>query len=163
MLHRADLWAIPFSLLWGGFAIFWEWLALSMGGPVFLAFWGIPFVLFGLYLIAGRFWFDARRRSQTRYALTSERVLIASGPGFRRVQSVPLRQLSDVELDEQADGSGSITLGRANAGPWSLIGWRTGLMPPSWPGVPKGAPQLEGVADAQRVVQRIREAQQRAR
>ena len=52
-MHRADLWAIPFSILWGGFAIYWEWKVLTMDSPGFFVFCGIPFVLMSRYLARG--------------------------------------------------------------------------------------------------------------
>src|SRR3954471_6987431 len=60
----ADGFLVPFSLMWGGFAIFWEAAAFAGGTPFFFKLWGIPFVLVGVYFIAGRFVVKARRKRQ---------------------------------------------------------------------------------------------------
>lgn len=75
-LRRVDTLLIPFSLMWGGFAIFWETMALRGGAPFFFRLWGIPFVLYGIYFMIGRFFWDAYRRSTTWYGLTADSALI---------------------------------------------------------------------------------------
>src|SRR5260370_14417493 len=84
VLRSSDVFLITFSILWGGFAIFWETSVLSQarkGGnaaSLFMVLWGIPFVLVGLYMIFFRFIVDARRREHACYGLTDRRAIIVT-------------------------------------------------------------------------------------
>ncbi len=53
---------IPFSIMWAGFALFWEFMVLMTDAPFFFKLWGIPFVLVGLYMLIGRFVVDAMQK-----------------------------------------------------------------------------------------------------
>jgi hypothetical protein len=107
-LQPTDAMLIPFSLLWGGFAFYWEYEVVTTHQFWVLQLWGIPFVLLGLYLVAGRFFADAYWRGLTYYGLTDKRVMIARG---QTTQSIPLSDLSGVALAAQSGGSGTIVLG----------------------------------------------------
>src|SRR6476659_2074117 len=72
-LRASDAFVIPFSILWCGFALFWEFTAVTKGAPFFFMLWGIPFVLAGLYFVFGRFFIDAGTRERTYYGVTSDR------------------------------------------------------------------------------------------
>ncbi len=148
VVRPADLFLIPFSLLWGGFAIFWEVSVLRMPAPGFFALWGIPFVLMGLYVIVGRFFVDAWRRQRTTYALTTTRVIIRTGTSLN---SLDLRTLTNITVIERRDGTGTISFGPSN--PLSSM-----LGGASWPGMPL-ALAFDMIADVQRVYGQIREAQ----
>lgn len=151
VLRPSDVFMIPFSLLWGGFAVFWELTVIRSGGPGFFVLWGIPFVLVGLYITVGRFMVDARRRARTSYALTSERVIINSGVFAPVTKSLDLRTLSDVTLRERSDGAGTITFGPQY--PFATMYAGT-----AWPGIPQ-PPSFEMIPDARRVYNLLREAQ----
>jgi hypothetical protein len=157
ILRGADAFMIPFSLLWGGFAIFWELSVINSNAPAFFVLFGIPFVLIGIYLIIGRFFFEAKHRAHTYYAVTNERVLIVSGLFGRKVQSLNLRTLSDLSLSETKGDEGTITFGGGS--PFgSMFGGFSG-----WPGM--GAylgPRFELVANAKTIFETIRGAQRAA-
>ena len=156
-LSRIDVFLIPFSFLWGGFAIFWETTALREDAPAFFVVWGIPFVLIGLYLVIGRFFTDAKRRERTVYALTDRRVIIASGFISKSIKSLDLHTLSDVTLEEEGGGVGTITFGP------SLPMWRW-FGGAGWPGAGLyRGPILESVTAAREVFHQIRTAQQALR
>jgi hypothetical protein len=75
----ADLFLVPFSIMWGGFAVFWEGTAIASGAPLFFMVWGIPFVAMGCYVVFGRFVFKRRKKLRTAYGLTADRALVAVG------------------------------------------------------------------------------------
>ena len=156
LLRPADVFMVPFSLLWGGFAIFWEQGVLQSNAPAFFALWGVPFVVIGLYMIIGRFFVDARLRAKTFYGLTDRRAIIISGLFSRTITSLPLRTLTDVSLQERPDRSGTIMLGR----PQPYSAWSSGMR---WPGMGQYAtPTFEMIPDAKRVHDQLLEAQRAA-
>ncbi len=141
---------IPFSLMWGGFAVFWEVSALRQSGPLFFALWGIPFVLVGLYITVGRFFFDSYQRSRTYYGLTDQRVIIRTAKG---VKSLTLHGLADVSLKEAGDRSGTIALGSGDPRYSFFAG-------AGWPGMSKfQPPSFEMIENARQVYTQIRDAQ----
>jgi hypothetical protein len=118
LFHASDWGMIPFSLLWGGFAIFWETGVLgfwntskSSPHPVsdFMALWGIPFVLVGQYMIWGRFILDAWLKRRTFYAITNRRVLLLQEGWKRKTNFVYLDSIA--EVSREGDAVGSVWLG----------------------------------------------------
>ena len=157
-----DFLLIPFSLMWGGFAIFWEYSALThpngQGSTgIFLSLLGIPFVCIGLYLIFGRFFVDAYNRSRTYYGVTNERIIILSGLFTRQVKSLQLRTLSDVTLNQGSNNHGTILFGPSpNTMGFSLP---TG----SWPGAARyNPPSFDLIERPKEVYDIIRQAQKKA-
>ena len=178
--QSADIFLVPFSLMWGGFAIFWEAMVLTMSHrhtkaiPLFFSLWGIPFVLVGLYLIFGRFLVDAFRRSNTYYGLTDRRAIIITGLfdrqpaldlstlaglvmglGHAKVSSLDLRTMTDVSMTERGDGSGTITFGPQN--PYTFLAGS------GWPGLRYGyvTPRFKLIEQVMSVYMQIRAAQQK--
>ncbi len=152
-LVAADLVMVPFSLLWCGFAIFWERSALAAQQPGFFALWGAPFVAMGLYIVFGRFIVDAVRRGKITYGLTTSRLITVSGLFGRQVRSIELTSLGEITLRERPDKSGTVILG-STGGP---NGWASSLMSPSWPGAARYLPpMLEAIDNARAVYEKIR-------
>ena len=160
-LGPADVVLVPFSLMWGGGALFWEAQVLRSNAPLFFALWGLPFVAVGVFLIAGRFFVDAWIRARTTYAVTSQRVLIVqSGQSGQRisartVKSIPLASLTAIAASTRRDGTGRVVLGGA-ALPYGLTSGSRGRRA-------AGVPTLEGVDNPEAVAELIRRAQREAR
>lgn len=156
-LRGSDAFMIPFSLMWGGFAVLWEATVLVTNAPLLFKLWGIPFVLMGLYITIGRFFVDSMQRAKVAYGLTSRRAIIVSGLRARSVKSLLLKGLSDVTLTEGKESRGTIMLGPAS--PWGRL---YGNM--SWPGMPSMAsPAFEMIEDAKSVYTSLRAAQSEGR
>lgn len=155
--RTAEVFLIPLSLLWGGFAIFWEVMVLRIPkqqpiGYVFPLF-GLPFVLVGLYLMFGRFLYDAKSRENTEYALTADRVIIKSGIFSKKVMSLNLKSLADISLTENADGTGTITFGESTYPFGSMMRF-------NWPGmVTSPVPSFEWISNAHTVYDLILKVQ----
>ncbi|OEE59304.1 hypothetical protein A1OQ_20375 [Enterovibrio norvegicus FF-162] len=155
VFRTGDIFLIPFSLLWCGFAIFWEVSVLLSGAPFFFLLFGGVFVIIGLNFVFGRFFWDSLQRSKTFYGISDDRVVIVSGVFQKSINSLSLRTLSNLSVKESTNGQGTIFLGQV-----SFTESMYGGM--SFPGAPKGTPKLELVNDAKRVFKTLIDAQKSA-
>lgn len=114
LFHPEDGYMIPFSLLWGGFAIFWEASVLGIwgnttkhgtGAPAFMVLWGIPFVLVGQYFIWGRFLYDAWLKRRTYYGVTNRRVLIVQEGWQRKTSATDLAGIPTITREGSRIGT----------------------------------------------------------
>jgi hypothetical protein len=155
MFASSDILFVPFSLLWGGFAIFWESSVLREHAPFFFKLWGIPFVLVGLYLIVGRFFADAWMRRQTAYALTAQRALIIRRGPWPKTTSLALGSIANIQLMEGAGGRGTIQFGETPFGRGSPFR--------AWPGTGPSVPSFISIEDARSVFAKIQASNTGAR
>jgi hypothetical protein len=162
LLRPSDALMIPFSLLWGGFAIFWEVSAINMSwgdgspNPVGFIFplFGLPFVLAGLYAIFGRFFVDRVRRAKTYYALTNQRAIIISGLINPSVRSIDYRKLPEINFNAWKEGWGTINFGTPY--PWERF-YTSGAFPGF--GRHEITPKFDLIADARSVYQQLKRLQ----
>jgi hypothetical protein len=124
--RASDLVQIPFSLFWCGFVVVWETMALQVplsaaksahhSGTAYLVswlfpLWGVPFLVIGLHMLIGRFFYDAAMRKRTWYALTDQRLIILKGYFSTSVSSFDHASLTNLNLVERTDGTGDILFG----------------------------------------------------
>jgi hypothetical protein len=114
VIFHSDDWAmIPFSLMWTGFTVFWEAGALGFwgkepqrGGPnVFMALWGIPFLVMGNYMVWGRFLVDAWLKRRTYYAVTNRRVLVVQDGWKKKTSMTFLESIPAIEREGAVTGT----------------------------------------------------------
>ena len=123
-LSGRDALLIPFSLAWGGFALFWNfgvWSSSSTGEGMdwFFRLWGLPFLIVGVYLIIGRFIHDAALRKTVVYGVTDQRVVLMGGLVWTKFSSLDIRRLPKLELTEHRDGTGTIDFEGGDSMRWS--------------------------------------------
>ena len=133
IFERVDIFLVPFSLLWGGFALAWEAGVLGLGVfgeghrsavPWFFVLWGIPFVLVGLYFIAGRFFYKAWRKRRTYYALTNKRALVLLEGRGHTLRACFLSAVPTINKSVRPSGVGTITFGNTS---WASMYDNTGM------------------------------------
>lgn len=118
----ADLFFVPFSLLWFGFIIFWESMVLFIspapaGINIPFALFGIPFLLIGLYITFGRFIYKRWKKRRTFYAVTSKRIMIITRTSVQRSQIRDIYALSDIDVRVRSDGIGTLSFPASDSRP----------------------------------------------
>jgi hypothetical protein len=118
IFHPSDWYMIPFSLMWGGFAIFWEFGVTGTGGsssnhavPSFFMLWGIPFIVVGQYFIWGRFFYAAWKKTRIVYAITNQRILVLVLSPGRKVISSFIDAIPSIDKEIRSDGIGTLKFG----------------------------------------------------
>jgi hypothetical protein len=152
---RGAWFLLPFSVLWGGFALFWEAGVLTSHAPIFFSLWGIPFVVAGLYLIFGRIPVARREARLTRYAITDRRVLLLRGAFRQQLTEIDLKDIPSPQLERGRGATGTITFG-SSASPFRA--------PPGWPTLGMYAQALAFlvIPDADRVYRILQDARLQA-
>jgi hypothetical protein len=128
----ADLYLVPFSVLWAGFVLFWNISVWSMvRSEPFFALWGLPFLAMGAYMVAGRFFHEAWLRAHLLYAVTSRRIIVMRTPPFQRLKSLEIGYLPTLDYEEHRDGRGTLTFDfdEQDGNPW-WVGHRPRIWSP---------------------------------
>lgn len=124
-----DIFLVPFSLMWGGFAIFWNFLVWfppgnGSGDPgIFFHLWGLPFLVIGLYIILGRFWHDSSLRKRIYYAVSNKRIIILRTYRSTKIASLDRDRLPRLDLSEHRDGTGTIIFEASSVDPMMSMGF----------------------------------------
>lgn len=108
---RGDMFLIPFSILWGGFAIFWEATVFLSGAPVFFLLFGSIFVAVGLYMIFGRFIYKKLKKGRTYYAVTNKRIIAVEAGSSRHISAEYIDRIPCINKTVRSDGIGTLVFG----------------------------------------------------
>ena len=146
-----DVFLVPFTVIWCGFAVFWTISAVRAGAGMIFILYGLMFVTFGLAIMVGRFFLDAWLRARTRYALTDRRVLINRSGPLKDFTAVSLDRLPDARLIEFKNNRGSIRFGHS-------AGVSSGRSFAAWVPALDPTPQFVAVPDARHVFDIVQRA-----
>jgi hypothetical protein len=117
IFHSDDWVTIPFSLLWCGFFVFWEFEVVqgtrktSSSPGAFMILWGLAFLCGGLYMVVGRFFHDAWLKRRTYYAATNRRVLILQDGLFAKCKTKTIFLEAIADINREGSFRGTIWLG----------------------------------------------------
>jgi len=148
-----DMFLVPFSLLWCGFAIFWTYMAARQGAPLFFDAWGAMFICIGLFFVFGRFAVDAWLRQRISYAVTDKRILIMRTAPFANFTSIDLERLPDIQLTGEGEKRGNLRFGAATSFFANPSGWPQSRYQGfgSWSPALDPVPQFLGIEDPSKV------------
>lgn len=151
LLLARDGYAIPFMLAWCGIVAVGVVSESGKSSVMGMAILSVMTVI-GIFGLAGRYVIDAWLRSNTIYALTSQRIVIARARPFAAFLALDLDRLPPLELIEGANGRGTIRFGRlpAEVDIEDNPGW--------WLPVLDRVPQFLAIADARQVFDQIQQA-----
>lgn len=121
--RREDWFQIPIAFVWLGMALFWEgtvllqtlldWTRFAHLQPFYLLFalYGMVFVVIGLYISIGRFFWDSYSRAHTTYGITNRRLIMHRGGIRPKTQSLDTTSLRNLQLEVRRGGYGTLSIG----------------------------------------------------
>lgn len=114
---RSDVFLIPFSGFFGIFSMTWMGMALraaasgSQPSVAIMPLFGVPFILMGLYLMFGRFWYKALKKRNTYYALTNKRVMSLTKLFGVRLNAMYINAIPVINKTIGGSGTGTLIFG----------------------------------------------------
>ena len=103
---KQDIYLIPFSIFWCGFAV--SWFVNASGSEFFFTLGGIPCLLVGIYLLIGRFFVTAYVRKNTVYVITNKKIIRKNG---KKLDMLDVSNLPPMYTEIYKNGCGTISFG----------------------------------------------------
>lgn len=105
IFSRRDIITTLFGIAWLSFSLFWEFTVLKSSGSIFFAFFGIPFVCIGIYLVLGKHLQTVLLRNKTFYVITNKKILVKRG---NRISMYDAKDLPPMDVEIHKNGNGTI-------------------------------------------------------
>lgn len=114
MISYGDYMYIPFSLMWMGFVVYWEYMVTVYRYPFVFHLLGIPMVLAGLYMAIGRFAYKRYKKTNSCYVVTNRRVIEAYEDKRIGYKEKPLSEIGRMVRFVEKDGFGTLVFDDIN-------------------------------------------------
>lgn len=109
VLNWADIYNIPFSVIWTAIALYMSVTTMMQAELAALSIFLWLFVLFGFYIMFGRFWVLYLNKKKTVYGVTNLRILLCTG---KKATSIYYPMVPSVQRKVKKDGTGTVTIGK---------------------------------------------------
>ncbi len=113
LIREKDLLLIPGSIILVGFAGLMNVIAFYFYNSLLLQVFAVGVSALAVYLGLFRFLADIRRRRRIHYCVTNFRVMMCSGRR-QTLRTLPLKNIERMDLAEEKNGRGHISLGNTN-------------------------------------------------
>ncbi|WP_426671281.1 PH domain-containing protein [Mucilaginibacter sp. McL0603] len=144
-----DLFLTPFGIVLIAFGSFW--LSVLNSGIFFLIVPGLFLVFFGIFLAAGRYFYDKRYRETAAYGITGQRIIIKSGVLSKRVYSFAIQTIKEISFTKGKNKSGTIIIGPKVSGRYTIGPGNTWSL-----GVPNLMEEIEDVKNVYDLIFEVR-------
>jgi len=118
LFSKADIFLVPFSLLWGGMAFFGIGSTLlkhNLKGNQALPFLpAIIFLVVACYITFGRFILKAYKKKRTYYFVTNKRVITLTDMCNRTIQAEFIDRTPSINKTVNSQGVGTVSFGNSN-------------------------------------------------
>jgi hypothetical protein len=117
LFSQTDYFLIPLTLIWTVFFFFatWNiWDPVLHGNPdsfIFPDIILIIFLLIGVYILFGRFFFKKWKKQRTFYAVTNRRVLVLTKTFGEQLQESNIKLIPAINKRVRSDGIGTLIFG----------------------------------------------------
>lgn len=108
MFAYGDAMYIPFSLMWLGFVIIWEYSTVTYHYPWVFHLLGVPMVIVGLYMAFGRFIYKRYKKTNSCYVLTNKRAIEAYDAAWLGYKEKSLKDVGRMVRFVEKDGYGCL-------------------------------------------------------
>ncbi|MEM6723286.1 MAG: hypothetical protein AAF598_04560 [Bacteroidota bacterium] len=123
VLYAPDWAVVPMSIFFVGFSAYWLYVFAIMSAGFLLGILILAiFLLISMYILVGRFWYAAYRKSRVYYALTDKRLIWVTDYKRKMKWDLKLTDIAVVEIKQRPSQYGHLLFNGCNLDMADLMG-----------------------------------------